>query len=69
MYTYTYKKKKKNQNYQFKSALKGPRQFLTTESSLKMVKNASYFPLKYFFVLKIFKFLSEHFDYIEKQLD
>ena len=34
------------------------RQFLATESSLKMMKNAFYLTLKALFVLKIFKFLS-----------
>ena len=34
------------------------RQFLTMESLLKMMKNAFYFTLKAFFVLKIFRFLS-----------
>ena len=33
------------------------RQFLATESLLKMIKNAFYFILKALFVLKIFKFL------------
>ena len=42
----------------FKDALSGFRQFLETESSLKMVKNAFYFTLKALFVLKIFIFLS-----------
>ena len=41
-----------------KGALSGLRQFLTTESPLKMMKNAFYFNLKALFVLKIFKFLS-----------
>ena len=39
----------------------GLRQFLATESSLKMMKNAFYFTLKDLFVLKIFKFLSRRF--------
>ena len=44
----------------FKDALSGLRQFLATESPLKMMKNAFYFTLKTLFVLalKIFKFLS-----------
>ena len=33
-------------------------QFLATENSLKVMKNAFYFTLKALFVLKIFKFLS-----------
>ena len=41
-----------------KGALSGLRQFLATESPLKMMKNAFYFTLKALFVLKIFKFLS-----------
>ena len=42
----------------FKGAISGHIQFLATGSSLKIMKNAFYFTLKYFFVLKIFKFLS-----------
>ena len=42
----------------FKGALSGLRQFLATESPLKMMKNAFYFTSKALFVLKIFKFLS-----------
>ena len=38
--------------------LSGLRQFLATESPLKMMKNAFYFISKALFVLKIFKFLS-----------
>ena len=41
-----------------KGALSCLRQFLTTEISLKMMKNAFYFTLKVIFVLKIFKCLS-----------
>ena len=41
----------------FKGALSGLRQFMATELSLKMMKNAFYFTLKALFVLKI-KFLS-----------
>ena len=41
-----------------KGALSGLRQFLATESFLKMMKNAFYFALKALVVLKIFKFLS-----------
>ena len=41
-----------------KGAILGLRQFLATESSLKMMKNAFYFTLKALFVLKVFKFLS-----------
>ena len=39
-------------------ALSGLRQFLATESPLKMMKNAFYFTSKALFVLKIFKFIS-----------
>ena len=42
----------------FKGALSDLRQFLATESPLKMMKNAFYFTLKAFFLLKKFKFLS-----------
>ena len=41
-----------------KGALQGLRQFLTSESHLKIMKNTFYFTLKGLFVLKIFKFLS-----------
>ena len=41
-----------------KSALSGLRQFLVTESPLKMIKNAFYFNSKALFVLKIFKVFS-----------
>ena len=37
---------------------KPPVQFLATKSSLKNVRNAFYFTLKYFFLRKIFKFFS-----------
>ena len=44
------------------ATLKGPflglRQFLTTDSSLKLMANVFYFMLKALFVLKIFTFLS-----------
>ena len=42
----------------FKGALSGLRQYLATESPLKIMKNAFYFTSKASFVLKIFKFLS-----------
>ena len=41
-----------------KGTLQVLRQFLTTESPLKMMKNVFYFTLKALFVFKIFKFLS-----------
>ena len=41
-----------------KGPLPGLRQFLTTESILKMMKNTFYFTLKDFFALKIFKYSS-----------
>ena len=41
-----------------KGALSGLRQFLATESPLKLMKNVFYFISKALFVLKIFKFLS-----------
>ena len=47
----------------------GMRQFLTTESPLKMMKNAFYFILKTFFALEIFSYLSWLFGYLEKLLD
>ena len=48
----------KEYKFDFKGALSGLRQFLATESPLKMMKNAFYFTSKALFVLKIFKFLS-----------
>ena len=53
----------------FKGALWGLRQFLVTESTLKIMKNKFYFTLKTLFVLKIFKFLSWHFGQVEKLFD
>ena len=50
-------------------ALSGLRQFLAAESSLKMMKNTSYFTSKALFVLKIFKFLSWLFGHVSKRLD
>ena len=41
-----------------KGALSGLRQFLVTESPLKMMKNVFYFTSKALFILKMFKFLS-----------
>ena len=41
-----------------KDALSCLRQFLASESSLKMTNNAFYFTLKALFVLKIFKFIA-----------
>ena len=52
-----------------KGALPGLIKFLAIESSLKMMKNAFYFTSKVLFVLKIFKFLSELFGHVAKQLD
>ena len=52
-----------------KDALAGLRQFLVTESLLKMMKNAFYFNLKAFFVLKVFEILSSIFGHVEKRLD
>ena len=45
------------------------RQFLATESSFKMMKNAFYFTLKAFFDLKIIKLLIKLFGHVEKQID
>ena len=57
------------QNIQnIKDTLYGLKQFLPTESPLKMMKNAFYFTLEAVFVLKIFKFLSQLFDLEGKQL-
>ena len=43
---------------ELEGALSCLRQFLTTESHLKMMKNVFYFTSEALFVLKIFKFLS-----------
>ena len=48
-------------SWTFKGAPSGPRQFLGTESPLKIMSNAFYFTLKALFVLKLFKFLSWQF--------
>ena len=53
----------------FKGALSGLRQFLTTESLLKMMENTFYFNVEALFVLIIFKFLSLLFGHAEKQFD
>ena len=45
------------------------RQFLATESPLKMMKNTFYLTLKSLFILKKFKFLSLIFGHVEKQFD
>ena len=52
-------------NPNLKGALSSLRQFLVTESPLKM-KNAFYFTLKALFVPKIFKFLWWLFGHVEK---
>ena len=56
-------------SFAFKGALSGLRQFLATESPLKMIKNAFYFTSKAFSILKIFKILSWLFGHVLKQLD
>ena len=53
----------------FKGALSGLSQFLETERTLKMTKNAFYFTSKAFFVPKIFNFLSLFFYYVAKRLN
>ena len=55
--------------FNFKGALSGMRQFLATESALKMMKNTFYFTLKALFVPQIFKFLSCIFGHVAKRLD
>ena len=52
-----------------KSTLSSLKQFLATESPLKMMKNAFYFTFKALLVLKGFKFLSWIFGLVEKRLD
>ena len=44
--------------------LSGLRQFLASESLLKMMKNVFYLTVKTFFVLKVFKFLSWRFGHV-----
>ena len=54
----------------FKGPLSGMtdmRQILASECPLKMIKYALHFALKYFFVIKMIKFLSWHLDHVEKQ--
>ena len=53
----------------FTGTLSGLGQYLAAESPLKMMKNASYFTLKAFFLLKIFKLLCWLFGQVKKQLD
>ena len=53
----------------FKGALSSLRQFLATESPLRMLKNVFYFTLKTLLVLEIFRFLSWIFGYVEKWFD
>ena len=49
-----------------KGALKGLRQFLSTGSPLKIMKNAIYFTIKALFVFKIFEFLFSLISHTEK---
>ena len=53
-------------NCLLKGALSGVRQFLASESFLKMMKNSFYLALEAVFVLKIFKFLSRFFGHAQK---
>ena len=55
--------------YLVKGAPSGLKQFLATENTLKMMKNAFYLILKALFVLKIFKFSSWLFGHVEKWFD
>ena len=52
-----------------KGKLPGLRQFLATESPLKMMKIVFHFTSKALFVLKIFKILSWLFGHVSKRLD
>ena len=56
-------------NRSFKNALSDLRQFLATESPLKMIKNTCYFTPKPPFTLKIFKFLSWNFGHGAERVD
>ena len=60
---------KKHFSLWFKGTLSGLKQFLVTQSPLKIMKNAFYFTSKALFVLKIFKFLSWLFCHVAKRLD
>ena len=51
-----------------KGPLSGLRQFLTTTSLFKMMKNAFYFISKALFVCEIFTFNSDFFCFAEKRL-
>ena len=51
-----------------KGPLLGPRQLLTTQSPLKMIKNTFYFMFKAHFILEIFAFWSWLLGYVEKLL-
>ena len=53
----------------FEGALSGLRQFLATESPLKMMKNGFYCTSKSVFVLKVSGFLSCPFVHVAKRLD
>ena len=53
----------------FEGPLLGLRQFLTTESPLKMMKNAFYIILNALFALNIITFLSQLFRPVGKPLD
>ena len=61
--------KPENFKERLKGALSGLRQFLATESPLKMMRNAFYFTSKALFVLKIFKFWSSLFGHVSQRLD
>ena len=61
--------KPENFKERLKGALSDLRQFLATESPLKMMRNAFYFTSKALFVLKIFKFLSSLFGHVSQRLD
>ena len=50
----------------YKDAPSGLRQFLATESPLKMMENTFHFTLKALFILKISKFLYWLFDHVER---
>ena len=52
-----------------KRAPSGLKQFLATESPLKVMKSTSYFTLTSFFVFKIIKFLSWFLCHVGKRLD
>ena len=55
-------------HFSIKGGLSCLKQFLATESLLKMMENALNFTVKAIFVLKIINYLSRLFGHVEKRL-